>query len=255
MRETPFFKYSFCGTALVDIGLSRRTNQDEVIVEPELGFYGVSDGMGGLACGGKTSYMIKETFPGMLQEALDGLTKKITPSQAARILKEQVQKLSDSIYNTGNREGGVLFGATFTGMWLVGTSVVFVNLGDSRGYILSRQKKYIRQITRDHNVATMLVEQGELSRIQANGHPASATLTRFAGMRTPATPEVYIQEVEQGDRLLLCSDGLYGMVDDEQLPALLRSSEEPRKVCQRLVNKANHCGGHDNIAVVYVKII
>lgn len=255
MIHTEFFKHGFLAAALVDIGRKRASNQDEVILCPDLGFYAVSDGMGGLSDGGKTAGMIRQVLPGMLQGVVPEFGENPQPEHVAGLLENQVRMISDTIYNTANKGRRVSFGATISGVWLTGYHAVFVNLGDSRGYILPRCKKNIRQITRDHNVAALLVEQGELSKKEAYNHPSSSSLTRFAGMPAPAMPDVFICEVKPGDRILLCSDGLYGMTGDEILPRIMRSSRNPERICSRLIDQANANGGNDNISVVYLKIV
>ncbi|MDR1557669.1 MAG: protein phosphatase 2C domain-containing protein [Tannerellaceae bacterium] len=254
IQHTPYFSYAFSGDALVDTGRMRTSNQDEVVLCPEEGFYAVLDGMGGLHGGGRTSAMIKQILPGAIQQAIAGLKKEDSPPYAAELLAGQVRMISDTIYNTANKGHRAGFGSTLSGVWLTGRHAIFVNLGDSRGYLLPRYKKKIRQITRDHNVAAILVEDGELTREQARNHPGSSQLTRFAGMTAPATPDVFIQEVHPGDRILLCSDGLHGMIDDTLLPHLMRSSRNPTHVCKRLINEANTRGGRDNISAVYLQI-
>ncbi|MDR1602538.1 MAG: protein phosphatase 2C domain-containing protein [Tannerella sp.] len=256
--QTPLFKYTFQAAALVDIGQKRSSNQDEVITCPEQGFYAVSDGMGGLpnGGGGVTSDMIRQVLPLMVREAVSLLEGKPAPKRAAELLKQQVQTLSDNIYDTGNSERHTYFGATLSGVWLIGRHALFVNLGDSRGYLLPRFKKNIRQVTTDHNLAAILVELGKLSKEEARNHSSSSRLVQFAGMQAPAKPDVFICEVRPGDRLLLCSDGLYGMVDDGRLSRLMRSARRsPDRVCRNLVDEANACGGRDNISVVYLKIL
>lgn len=252
--QTSFFEYGFSAGALVDIGRKRSSNQDEVITCPEAGFYAVSDGMGGLAEGGKTSQMIQQVLPDMIKSALDELLKKSSPEYAAELLAGQIGVISDIIYNTGNKGHRFNFGATLSGVWLTGCHAVFVNLGDSRGYLLPRHKKNIRQITMDHNVAGLMVQNGEITKEEARFHPASSSLTRFAGMEAPAKPDVFIREIHPGDRILLCSDGLHGMVDDRRLARIMRSCKNPTWVVQRLVDEANRAGGRDNIAAVYVKV-
>jgi len=249
------FDYSFSAESLVDIGCKRTSNQDEVIVCPETGFFAVSDGMGGLLHGGKTSQMIRQALPEMINLALSELPKDFSLEDAAKLLEEQVTKLSDKIYETGNKGHRFNFGATVSAVWLTGRHAIFVNLGDSRGYLLPRYKKKIRQITMDHNVAAILVQLGELSKEEARHHPASSSLTRFVGMETPATPDSFIMEVSPGDRILLCSDGLHGMMDDASLPSIMRSSRQPARVCERLIAEANANGGRDNISAVYIKIL
>jgi len=255
MIHTELFKYGFRAAALVDIGKSRTSNQDEVILCPESGFYAVSDGMGGLMNGGKTSQLIKQILPEMMRGASTDLMKEPSPEYAAELLKQQIRQISDIIYDTGNKGHRFTFGATLSGVWLEGNHAVFVNLGDSRGYLLGRYKRNIEQITTDHNVAALLVERGEITKEEAHNHPSSSSLIRFAGMDAPATPEVFIREVNPGDRILLCSDGLHGMVSESVLPSIMRSVASPIHVCERLIEKANANGGRDNISAVYIKIV
>ena len=254
MIRTELFKHSFLAAALVDIGSKRTSNEDEVIACPETGFYAVSDGMGGLINGGKTSQILQQVLPDMIQTASTALMKNPSPEYAAELLAGEIRTFSDTIYDTGNKGHRFNYGATLSGVWLVGNHAVFVNLGDSRGYLLPRYKKNIRQITKDHNIAAMMVEHGEITKEEARDHPSRSTLTRFAGMTAPASPEIFIREVNPGDRILLCSDGLHGMVDDTQLPQLLRSSKNPVRVVQSLIDKANSAGGKDNIASIYINI-
>jgi protein phosphatase len=163
--------------------------------------------------------------------------------------------MSDNLYNTLNNEGSIQFGATLCGVWLIDGHAVFINLGDSRGYRLGFYKKNIKQITIDHNIASYLVASGELTPAQARRHPSRAQLTRFVGMDSPAEPEVTVIPVQRGDYLLLCSDGVYGMLPDICLPELLRSSKSPERVVENITQAANTEGGKDNIAVVYLKIL
>jgi serine/threonine protein phosphatase PrpC len=252
--HTPYFNFRFSAGSLVDIGKKRTSNQDEVVLCPGEGFYAVLDGMGGLSDGGKTSAMIKQILPGAIRLTLSGLKRDDSLQQAAERIAEQIRTISDTIYNTANKGHRIDFGSTLSGVWLAGRHAIFVNLGDSRGYLLPRYKKNIRQITHDHNVAAILVQDGELSREEARNHPTSSQLTRFAGMPAPAIPDVFIQEVRPGDRILLCSDGLYGMIDEALLAHLMRTSRKPVRVCRRLVDKANEEGGRDNISVIYLRI-
>jgi len=253
MRNS-FFDFAFSVASLIDKGRRRTSNQDEVIICPDTGFFAVSDGMGGLPCGGKTSQMIRLKLPDMMEDALNEYLKKPSPDFAAKLITRQISHISETVYQSGNTGQRINFGATLTGVWLTGRHVIFVNLGDSRGYILPRNKRNIRQITDDHNVAAFLVRQGEITKEEARWHPSSARLTRFVGMNPPVSPDVFTCEIHSGDRILLCSDGLHGMIDDAVLPILMRSSKNPALVCERLVAKANANGGRDNISVIYIII-
>jgi serine/threonine protein phosphatase PrpC len=252
--RTELSVFSFLYAVGSDVGAKRATNQDEVICCPEYGFFAVSDGMGGLYGGGETSAMIAKVLPSSISKAYGELQMNSCPEHSADLLSGQVRLISDSIYKTINRTSGFVYGATLCGVWLVGQFAVFINLGDSRGYILPSRKRRIRQITEDHNMAAVLVAAGELTRKEARNHPSSSSLTRFVGMGSPALPETFIEKVNTGDRILLCSDGLYGMLDDECLPRLMRSCKSPAKAVKRLIDEANFAGGRDNISLVYIKI-
>lgn len=254
IRNHPIFDYGYRFAGLVDAGKKRAVNEDEVICCPEHGFFAVSDGMGGLTSGGKTSDMVKQVMPGLIKNAYKDLSDDPAPDHAAALLMQQVAVISDSVFETGNRDGHFCFGATICGVWLVGDKAVFVNLGDSRGYYLPRYKKTLNQITLDHNIAGILVERGELTKSEAKNHPASSRLTRFVGMETPSSAEAFIVDVQPGDRLLVCSDGLHGIAEEDRMRCLMRSSRSPKTVCRRLINEANANGGRDNISTVYIKI-
>jgi len=249
-----FFDYDVSVASLVNTGLKRSSNQDEVICCPEAGFYAVSDGMGGLLYGGKTSQLIQQTLPKAINRALNEYLIHQSIAHAAQLLGQLVGQLSDLIYHSGNSDGHIHFGATLSGVWLTGRHAFFVNLGDSRGYLLQRYKRGINQVTIDHNVAALLVQQGEITREEVRGHPSSSILTRFMGMNAPASPDVFIREVQPGDRILLCSDGLHGMVEDTSFPEIMRSSKSLSRISEHLVNEANANGGRDNISVVLIKI-
>jgi PPM family protein phosphatase len=253
MKHTALFQYGFRDFALVDTGKCRNTNQDEVISCPELGFFAVCDGMGGLSNGGDTSHMIATILPKLIEQAAADLANKPDSALAGDRLDEYIQMVSNNIYNTAYK-GKINFGATLSCIWLVDEYAVFANLGDSRGYLLPKYKKTLRQITQDHNVAAIMVAQGELTKEEARSHPASSRLTRFVGMPSPAIPEIFIEKVTPGDRLLLCSDGLHGMVQDINIRKILRSSRSPQTVCKRLIEAANENGGKDNISAAYIQI-
>ncbi|MDR2384262.1 MAG: SpoIIE family protein phosphatase [Tannerella sp.] len=257
--HTPLFKYGFHAAARVDIGHKRSSNQDEVITCPEYGFFAISDGMGGLVNGGGgvTSDIIKQVLPLMMRQAASMLEKEPTPEYAAEILEQQIRILSDNIYDMGNDEHHTFFGATVSGVWLIDCHAIFVNLGDSRGYLLPYCKQNIQQVTNDHNLAAILVDMGEISKDEAQNHSSSSILLQYAGMPAPAKPDVFIRQVKPGDRLLLCSDGLYGMVSQTRLSRLMHpvTRRNPDNVCRNLIDEANANGGRDNISTVYLKIL
>lgn len=249
------FDYSLYAAGLKDIGRLRDNNQDEVLLCPEIGFFAVSDGMGGLSGGGLASEYVRKSMPDLMRIGANEFSEHKSIDKATKTFSDTVRMMSDSLFEAGNSEKRFAYGATFCGVWLLCNKAVFVNLGDSRGYLLSRYKKQPVQITEDQNIAGILVKQGELARDAAKDHPASSRLTAFVGMKPPAEPEAYVVEVHPGDRILLCSDGLYGMVEERELAMLMRISRSPERVCQRLVERANENGGRDNISAAYVRIL
>ncbi|NCC16098.1 MAG: serine/threonine-protein phosphatase [Clostridia bacterium] len=249
---TSAFQYGFSFAGQKDIGRNRSTNQDEIILCPNIGVFAVSDGMGGLQEGAKAAVYVREVIPAMMSF----VQKEVgTPEEAGAAFTETVRMVSDGLFNTANTKVHIGFGATFCGVWLYQNKAIFANLGDSRGYVLPKYKKMITQVTEDHNIAAIMVKNGELSKADAAGHPASTRLTRFVGMCAPALPDYFICNIKPGDRILLCSDGLYGMIDNRKLVHILRSSKSPRVICKRLVEQANENGGNDNISVVYIRIV
>ena len=264
--HTDIFDFEFSAGSALDVGILRDSNQDRVISCPEIGFFAVSDGMGGLARGGETSEIIAEVMPGVVAEiarelkgakggkdAKDAKGATANPNRYGNILGERVRIVSDNIFDAVNT-GYIGFGATLSCVWLVGNAAVYVNLGDSRGYLLPRYRWSVRQVTDDHNVAGELVRLGEITKEEAQHHPASSRLTQFMGMPAPALPDVFVVPVTPGDRILVCSDGLHGMLNDREIRRGLRSSKWPNSVGKNLVDAANKAGGNDNISAVYIKI-
>jgi serine/threonine protein phosphatase PrpC len=251
--RTNLFEYAFSFESGLDVGRKRRSNQDRLILCPEYGFFAVADGMGGLANGHRTAEILTEVVPGFVISLHEEFREKSPKAETiGRALKDRVRIISDHIFNTSNTEDNISFGSTLSCVALAGKSAIFVNLGDSRGFLLSRDAPALRLITEDHNLAGELVRAGELSAVEARNHPASSRLTQFMGMPSPACPDCFIETVSPGDSILLCSDGLYGMVEDSVLTELMRGP--PDRLCQNMVDAANEAGGRDNISVVYIKI-
>lgn len=250
--KTPKFYHRFRYAGQKNIGRLRNSNQDEVILCPDMGIFAVSDGMGGLEEGARASFYVRESIPVMMRFPFNEVENA---DAAGKAFAETIRMISDELFNTANTESHIGFGATFCGAWLYKDKAIFTNLGDSRGYLLPKYKKTLKQITEDHNIAALLVKNGELSKSAANNHPSSSRLTRFVGMKAPALPEYFACDVAPGDKILLCSDGLYGMVNEEDIARIMRSSRSPGTICARLIDKANANGGRDNISVIYIQIV
>ena len=141
-------------------------------------------------------------------------------------------------------------GATVV-MALVQDDRAFIaHMGDSRAYLLRRGK--LRPLTDDHSIVGILLRTGEIRPEEAEHHPARGQLSRYVGMEDEVYPDVRTVRLASGDRLLLCTDGLTGMVPDDTIMGLLAVSEEPQVACDHLVEAANAAGGKDNITAVIV---
>ena len=233
--KSKHFRYEYRFAGQVDIGKSRKSNQDEVIVSPERGFFAVSDGMGGLEQGGKASEYVKKALPVTIGGTGEYKFSQLNAEEVSDFLRNTVRLISDRLYEQGNAWGHIRFGATLAGVLLHDDKAIFVCLGDSRGYLLPKYKKNPVQISEDMNIAGYLVRNGEMTKEQAKNDYRSSRLTAFVGMPEPATPETYIVDVKPGDRILLCSDGLYGMVDERKMARIMRSSGNPETVCGKLI--------------------
>jgi protein phosphatase len=280
--ETLFSGYSFDCYAITDIGKKSRCNQDEVIEDYETGFFAVSDGMGGFSSGGAAAKLTKLEIPLRIRKSADEtkllagrlnhtsetdnaskcttvepVGTDVIAEKAAQLLDEVTAEFSDFIYKTYNEEF-FDYGATLSGVWLIGEKAVFVNIGDSRSYIFNNEHSELRQITHDHSVAAFLVENDVLTVDEAYDHPSKSQLRKFLGMKPHAKPETFIEPLKLHDIIFICSDGLYGMLRDDEIQAILCDVEQTGKsiegTAKRLIDAANEAGGKDNISVVLVKI-
>lgn len=247
--------YAFKNFGIVDKGLKRNSNQDKIIQCSEYGFYGVSDGMGGLPCGGETSEIVAQCMPELIEHcAHEALHAYCDGEGALELCTEAIQGLSESIYDETNKGKTLSFGATFSGVWLYGSEALFVNIGDSRGYLLNDKTRSLSQITIDHNRAQTLVDSGKLTPSEALGHKASSQLTRFIGMKAPALVDGFRVQIEPNDKILICSDGLYSELNNDHLKELLCSKGSLSRISNKLVAAACSSGGRDNIAAIIIEI-
>ena len=254
MMKTADFLYPFAVAAMTDVGRMRAANQDRVILDAEHGFFGVSDGMGGLRRGGDASAYVSESLPRLMGICQREAAPADSLETLGERLRQVIRMLSDQLYASGNAPGRFDYGATLAGVWLCRDQAIFVGLGDSRGYLLPVGADTLEQVTQDMNVAGILVRNGQMTREEAAHSPASSQLTAFVGMEAPATPEVFLRPVHPGDVLLLCSDGLHGMVPEAEITAILRAKPDVQAACRALIDAANAHGGRDNISAAVVRV-
>ena len=254
MMKNDWFGYSYRFSSGTDIGRKRSDNQDRIILCPEISFFAVIDGMGGLPDSMRAVQTLAKTLPALLQKAANAVTPEtLTAETAANMLKSATEAASDKVFSKYNVSGWGMGGAALVCIWLVNEFAVFAGLGDCRGYIL-RDGKELRQITEDHNVAGEWVRKGLLTKAQAMSHPTTSRLVRFAGMEAPAEADCFTEAIQPGDNILLCSDGLHGQVYEQDMTGMLLSGSSPKTICRELIGAANEAGGNDNVSVLCIQI-
>jgi protein phosphatase len=235
---------------LTDRGRVRTRNEDRWAADPELGLFVVSDGMGGAPAGALASEIVVTALPALVAQHFGPETDLSTPA-AGQPLRSALAELSAQLRDsTAGRPRLVGMGATVAVALVSGANVLIAQIGDSRAYLW--RERHLRTLTRDHSLAQALLDAGEITAAEAAAHPERGRLTRHIGMEADARADVRRVTPRPADRLLLCSDGLTGMIDDDGLSAILDEHAEPEDACRALVEAANEAGGMDNITALVI---
>jgi protein phosphatase len=231
-----------------DVGVVRSGNEDNFLMLPERGVFIVADGMGGHAAGEVASEMAVRI---VAQELGDPAGR--SDQELADSLRHAIQNANAAIFErtlTEHDKRGM--GTTTTVLALTGSRYLIGQVGDSRAYLL-RDRKLV-QLTKDHSYVQEQVDAGYLTPEQARTHPYSNVITRCVGANSEVTPDVYVGALHPGDKYLLASDGLTGMLEDSDLQAALTAYDGPQDLVDALIMDANHRGGLDNITAIVVRI-
>jgi len=245
-----------------DVGQERSLNEDSMLtiksapvfrsVSKPVGVFVVADGMGGHAAGDVASRLAVQAIT---QQAVSGV---LSPAAAGnplpdprQWLAQAVQAANQAVYDQ-RRVAGTDMGTTLVMALLVGDNATFANVGDSRAYLLKEDG--LTQITTDHSLVERLVATGQITREEAAHHPQKNVIYRVIGDKPRVESDMFEQRLTPGEALLLCSDGLSGMVTDDDIWQIWHTSTSPQETCDRLVEAANQAGGEDNITVVIVQV-
>jgi protein phosphatase len=251
-RECPVFRKSILCAGLSDRGRVCVSNQDRWLADPQRQLYAVADGLGGHLSGEVAAQRVVELLPGRLQAAVSESDDLADPATIGRVTAA-VAQLSRQIRQEGERWPHTTgMGATLVLAIVRDERALVVHLGDSRAYLL-RDGQLIR-LTKDHSAAQLWIDRGMLTPQEAARHPAGGGLMRYVGMSRRAQPEARLVELQPGDRLLLCSDGLTCMLPDERLCNILLHEPEPQSAAGRLIARANAAGGRDNVTAILVDV-
>lgn len=223
-----------------DCGLVREHNEDSLVARPPL--FAVADGMGGHEAGEVASEIAIETL----------VAQAPTELSAKELGNAMIAANRAVIAAANNGVGKPGMGTTMTASMLRGTNLAIAQVGDSRAYLLHNGT--LQRLTRDHSYVADLVEKGELTEEEARWHPQRSVITRALGGDDNMVPDLYELNVTQGDRLLLCSDGLSSMVYDERIEDILKEYSDPQEATDALITEANEEGGHDNVTAIVVDV-
>ena len=224
-----------------DTGRQRRANEDSFFVRAPL--FVVADGMGGAQAGEVASRLAAEAFAGGLPD--DG-----TPEQR---LEVRVRDANTRIHEVSQEDRALNgMGTTLTAAYLDGDELSLAHVGDSRAYLLRDGE--LTRLTRDHTLVDELVRRGELTEQEAAEHPQRSIITRALGPEPDIDIDLHTHRMQAGDVLLLCSDGLTGMIGEDEVAEILSGVGEPGDAGRALVDAANEAGGRDNITVVLFRL-
>lgn len=235
--------------SVTDIGKKRKLNQDFVYVsETSVGnlpnIFIVADGMGGHNAG---DYASKCTVETMVRE-IRGCFEK----NPVRILGKAIRMANDQIRRKAKEDSSLYgMGSTVVAATCLGHYLQVANVGDSRLYIINDE---IRQITRDHSLVEEMVRLGSIDRAAARNHPDKNIITRAIGALDTVEIDFFHEELEPGDIILICSDGLTNMLEDETIGSILRERISLEERAGKLIEAANDNGGKDNIAVILIDV-
>lgn len=226
--------------AVSDIGRVRTHNEDAVLAQPPL--FVLADGLGGHEAGEVASSIAVETVR-------DHAPRRADAPALARAVKSANRAVIRAAREGVGRAG---MGTTLTAALVEGSRIVLAHVGDSRAYLLHGRD--LERLTEDHSMVADLIRRGQLTEAESRVHPNRSVITRALGTDGNMAADTYELQAEPGDRLLLCSDGLTGMLEDTRIAEILGSYRDPGTAAHELIDAANEAGGHDNISVVIVDI-
>lgn len=235
---------------LSEVGRVRERNEDAWMADPAAGLFIVSDGMGGHLAGNVASKAVVQTLPAMLAQTLSG-AESMTEAMAR--VNDALIQLSKDLHAHAQRWPGLAgMGATVVLALFRGREAVIAHMGDSRAYRLRDSE--LEQLTKDHTILQLLIDEGEITAQEAKAHPSRGQLTRAVGLPGEPLPESQTIDVRAGDCLLLCTDGLTEMLSKDEIRAIVADDLDPRAACAYLIESTIAAGGRDNITALVVEV-
>ena len=247
-------------TSLSDPGMVRDLNEDCIELRPELGIAVLADGMGGYNAGEVASGMAVTLIANGLSEAwnedaLKGLDRPATIELSHALLQKQVMNANAAIFEAAQQENSFEgMGTTLVACLFHDNFVTVGHAGDSRLYRL--RDDVLEQITRDHSLLQEQIDSGMIKKEDAHLSNNRNFITRAIGVAAEEQAEIHTYEVAEGDIYLLCTDGLFGMVSDEEIQITLQTLKANLELAaDQLIQAANDAGGTDNVSLVLVRVM
>jgi PPM family protein phosphatase len=242
---------------LTDVGQRREQNQDALLIDEPLGLFIVADGMGGHAGGGTASRIAVDTIRKMIllareeEPTLFGSGAEGEENPLPDILGHAVEQACAAIFEVAQDDRELTgMGTTVTAVLVDGNSAFVAHVGDSRAYLL--RSGHIYQVTQDHSLVAEQLRSGAITEEDARNSRYKNIITRSVGFEREVLVDLMGLELEAGDAIVACSDGLSNLVDDQEILALVE--EEGDAAVERLVDLANERGGDDNITVAMIRL-
>jgi serine/threonine protein phosphatase PrpC len=240
-----------------DTGLLRGLNEDSILCTTfdlrthlgviSAGLFAVADGMGGHNAGEIASDIAIRTIQA---ECISGLLAKC-PAPPLSILADAFNKANNNVLDSASDRDLKGMGTTLTTALVIGGDIYVAHIGDSRCYIINTRETI--QITKDHSVVQQLVDAGTITAEQARNHPRRNEITRVLGYSRDIVLDLHHLKLYAGDNILLCSDGLHGVLPSNRISETVTGSHDLKQACIELTAQANLEGGPDNISVIIAK--
>jgi protein phosphatase len=240
-------------SGISDRGKVREKNEDCFTIYRSGPFqlFAVADGMGGHAAGEVASTLALEAVQEYLENKNEQMLSAVAANQVPSMLQNMLSFANDKVLAASRAD--VLqagMGTTLTMLLGANSQYWIGHIGDSRAYLINRSG--IVHLTEDHTLVTQLVQTGQLSESQTNDHPQRHILTRALGTDEEAVFDVVPHNFQEGDALLICSDGLYSLVENREICDLVIAGNDAYTVLNELVHRANERGGLDNITAILI---
>jgi len=230
-----------------DIGRKRKVNQDcifscEIPIGNLPNLFIVADGMGGYKAGDyASSYTVK---------AIEREVMLDTETSPIKILRHAIETANKEVYEKAKEPDYEGMGTTVVAATIIDETMYVANVGDSRLYLIDEE---IEQITKDHSLVEEMVRLGKIDKNDARLHPDKNIITRAIGVSENIDVDFFEVDLEDGDIILMCSDGLCNMIEDEDMRMIIRAQRDVVQMVEELIKVANHNGGKDNISAVIIE--